>query len=111
MEENTTGIDLNLLPYDASFFSHTVLQVDRDYELYDKIKALPNMEVNDGFTSYLSRDDKYEEPHYGETVINPYGERVVFVLARDLKTVGIPGPTGAYVKELDDRCKVALYWC
>lgn len=110
-KESKMGVDLILLPYDASFCSHTVLQVNRDYCLHDAIRALPAMEVDDNFTSYVSRDDKYEDTHYGKTTENSYGDRVVFVLAKDLKTVGIPGPTGAYVKELDDRCKVALYWC
>ena len=105
------GIDLILLPYDSSFFSHTVLRVDRDYDLYDAIRDIPSKEVDDNFTSYVSRDDQCEETHYGKTIENPYGQRTAFVLAKDLKRVRIPGPTGAYIRELDDDCKVALYWC
>lgn len=104
------GVDLMLLPYDSSFFSHTILQVERDYALHDKIKRLPAMEVDDDFTSYASRDDEYEDTHYGNTTKDAYGDRVLFVLAKDLKTVGIPDPTGAYIKALDDKCKIALFW-
>lgn len=108
------GLDLSLLPYDCDMesltFSHTVLQVERDYELYEKIQKLPSEKVDKSFSSYLSRDDKYEESHYGETIENPYGEPVVCVLAGSLKTVGIPGPTGAYINALEDDNKVALFW-
>ena len=109
------GVDLKLLPFDCDLemlsFSHTVLNVDRDYMLFDKIKELPSAPVREDFTSYLSRDDAYEEPHYGDTTEDPYGDPVRYVLAGDLKTVGIQGPTGAYIDVLDDDNKVALFWC
>ena len=109
------GVDLKLLPFDCDLemlsFSHTVLNVVRDYALFDRIKEIPAIRVPRDFTSYLSRDDAYEEPHYGDTTEDPYGDQVRCVLAGDLKTVGIPGPTGAYINALDDDNKVALFWC
>ena len=109
------GVDLKLLPFDCDLevlcFSHTVLNVDRDYALFDRIKEVPSIRVREGFTSYLSRDDAYEETHYGDTTEDPYGDPVRYVLASDLKTIGLPGPTGAYIEALDDDNKVALFWC
>ena len=109
------GIDLKLLPFDCDLeilsFSHTILNVDRDYALFDRINELPFIRVPKRFTSYLSRDDAYEESHYGVTTEDPYGDPVRCVLAGDLKTVGVPGPTGAYIDALDDDNKVALFWC
>lgn len=110
------GVDLILLPFDGDIpgvlcFSQTVLPVPRNRKLFEEIEQLPNTKVPKGFTSYLSRDDEYEEPHYGDTTINPYGEPVVYVLAGWLKKVGLLGATGAYINALDDSAKVALYWC
>ena len=109
------GVDLKLLPFDCDLemlsFSHTVLNVRRNYELFERIRALPSIRAPKQFTSYLSRDADYEEPHYGVTTEDPYGDPVRCVLAGDLKTIGIPGPTGAYIDALDDDNKVALFWC
>lgn len=109
------GVDLKLLPFDCDLeilsFSHTILNVSRNYKLFENIRTLPSLKVPKNFTSYLSRDDAYGESHYGDTTEDPYGNQVCYVLAGDLKTVGIPGPTGAYINALDDDNKVALFWC
>ena len=109
------GVDLKLLPFDCDLemlsFSHTVLNVVRDYALFDRIKEIPAIRVPRDFTSYLSRDNAYEEPHYGDTTEDPYGDPVRYVLAGDLKAVCIPGPTGSYINALSDDNKVALFWC
>lgn len=108
------GIDLTLLPFDCDYeylvFSHTVLQLPRDYALFDKIRDTPQKEVPAGFTSYVSQDDAYEESHYGETIEDPYGDKLRYTTAGELKRCGIAGPTGAYVNELPDDNKVALFW-
>lgn len=108
------GIDLTLLPFDCDHeylsFSHNVLQLPRDYNLFDKIRATTQNEVPEGFTSYVSRDDAYEETHYGKTTEDPYGEKVRYTTAGELKKCGIYGPSGAYVNELPDENKVALFW-
>jgi hypothetical protein len=109
---NNMSIYLKLLPFYGgdSSFSHEVLCVDQDYELYGRIRALPSMKIMDRFVTYLCRDDTCEEVHYGDTIEDPYGDRLEFVLAIDLKKVGIPGPTGAYVAAMKDRDRIALYW-
>ncbi|MCP4102000.1 MAG: hypothetical protein GY750_11305 [Lentisphaerae bacterium] len=105
------GLDLTLLPMrDSNDFSHEVLRVT-DWDKLEAIQSLRQMEIDDGFNSYVSRDDAYEDTHYGETIETPYGERLMWVLAKDLKTVGLTGPVGAFIEAMNDRDRVALFWC
>ena len=108
------GIDLTLLPFDCDHdnlsFSHTVLQLPRDYGLYDRIRGIPKTKIPDGFHSYVSRDGEYEEPHYGTTTTDSYGDEIECATAGGLKTVGIEGPTGAYINALPDDCRVAIFY-
>lgn len=108
------SIDLTLLPFDCDSellsFSHNVLQLNRDYDLFGKIDKLPQLEVPNNFSSYLSRDEEYEEPHYGNTTETPYGNKLQYTTAGELKKCNINGPAGAYINALPDQNKVALYW-
>ncbi|MCA9340429.1 MAG: hypothetical protein KDA17_05935 [Candidatus Saccharibacteria bacterium] len=104
------SLDLSLLPMrDSSDFSHEVIRV-KNCEDIDKVLKLPALEIQDGFNSYLSRNDDYEEIHYGETTETPYGERLTYTLAKNLKSINIGGPEGAFINALDDATKVALFW-
>lgn len=117
------GLDLKLLPFDGDHhdlsFSHTVLTCDRNYDLFDQIQALEETRgrlVPTGFSSYVSRDEKYEESHYGETKETPYGQPLREVEVEDLlpfrrlcadwKNLAI----WAYLEHLPPRTKVALFW-
>lgn len=106
------GIYLKLLPFyhGDSNFSHEILDVVQDYDLFDEIRVLPSMEVDDEFDSFYSRDGQFNGHHYGVTEKDAYGNRLKWVLAKDLRLVGIPGPTGAYVAAMKDRDRIALYW-
>ena len=105
------SLELKLLPMRCcENFSHEVLIV-RDFENIISIRELPSLDVQDGFHSYLSSNDDYAEPHYGETVDTPYGERLTYTLAKHLKKINMGGPEGAFINALDDHVKVALYWC
>lgn len=109
------GVDLALLPYygnsdEFNNFSHTVLQCNRNRDLFEMIEDVPSLDVDDGFCSYLSRDDKNEESHYGVTVETAYGNRLKYTQAKHLKPLIIDGPVGAYIQALDDNHRVALYW-
>lgn len=105
------GIDLRLLPHTrTSNGSFDVVTIHRDYAIFDKIRKLPQMEIDDGFYSYLSEDGDCEETHFGDTIYDKYGYRLKWVLAKDLKSVKIPGPAGAFVHAMEDRDRVALYW-
>ena len=109
------GVDLTLLPIDSERcpvvrYSHTVLEVVRDYDLFKRIEVLHSKEIYPGFNSYVSREGDIEECHYGLTVEDAYGRPVRCVLAKYLKEVDIPGATGAYVAALPDDYEIALYW-
>lgn len=84
--------------------SREVLGVDDD-EKYGIIESLISFEVDDDFNSYLNTNG------YGSTIEDRYGDRIKYVLARDLKTVGLSGPVGAFVSALNDMQRIALYWC
>lgn len=119
------GVDLQMLPFEAEnvvCYSHTVLNCERRRELWDAIypiEATHGQTVPDGFTSYLSRDEKYEEPHYGKTLTTPYGDNLQYVKAKHLKPLAshesvqdntLNRAVWAYLACLDDEAKVALYW-
>lgn len=109
------GMDLKLLPYYVNFdnraaFSHEIIMVNRDSDLFDRINNIPQQEVEPDFTSYLSYDDQYEEAHYGLSVKDAYGDNLKFCRAGDLKKCDIGGAAGAYVNALVDNHKIALFW-
>ena len=70
------GVDLTLLPFDADFYSHTMLQVERRRELWPKVTALdsaPLALVSKDFHCYLARD-RNGETRYGTLPReDPYG--------------------------------------
>jgi hypothetical protein len=120
-EKEIMGLDLTLLPFDSETvaFSHTVLNCNRTYALFDALVKEPAMKVPDGFTTYLSRDDKYEDTHYGITTETPYGEPLMFVELESLlkykdhpSVVDVPKNRAvwAYLACLPPRTKVALFW-
>lgn len=117
------GVDLALLPFDFESdrfsFSHTVLNTERRKDLWEEIARLESKAVPDGFNSYVSRNDDYEESHYGETLETPYGDRLTYVLASDLLAFwDHPGvkdeeknrAVWAYLNCLNPQTKVALFW-
>lgn len=121
------SLDLTLLPFDHDetptwAFSHSMLPVDVFVEAFSD--ALFKEEDSTGklvparFTTFYSRDEKYSEPHYGETQRTPYGEPLKFVLARDLVLcfdvtddhTERNAAVLAYLKHLNPLTKIALYW-
>jgi hypothetical protein len=110
------GVYLRLLPFDADsddlHFSHTVLNVRRDEDLWDAVERTGQFPVPDDFNSFLCRNqEECEATHYGNTVETPYGERLTYTLAKNLKGIAFkPDAVAAYINALDDDVKVALYW-
>ena len=103
------SLELSLLPMiDHDSFSHEVLTV-RDWDLMDKIRKLPQLDIPDHFNSYLSREGDLDT-HYGRTIETPYGERLTYTQAKHLKSIGLTGATGAYVNALDNDIKIGLFW-
>lgn len=114
------GVDLRLLPFDADrgefAYSHTILELGRDYALHEKIRKLRSMPVPSGFTSFSGRGDD-GDTCYGATIETPYGEPVEWVLAGELCAIELEeGGTyieraiWAYLSHLPPQTKVALYW-
>lgn len=118
------GLELRLLPFDADqgdfAFSHTVLSCERHYGLFDPIQEIEKQrgrKVVDGFTSFVSRDDKYEETHYGKTIETPYGDPLMEVEVEHLLALSEIAQKSrrneavwAYLAKLPARTKVALFW-
>ena len=121
------GVDLNLLPIDCisddSGFSHEIIQAGRYYDLYDEIREIKNiMEVPKSFSTYVGRHPDWEDVCYGETQEDPYGDKVKYVLAKDLVSAykrwhkkdkereGWDKTTFAYLSACKPNRKIALYW-
>lgn len=122
-KEASMGMDLILLPvdhYDQSWgYSHSLLSVGRSSNLFDKIRKLPSFDVPKDFSSYTSRDDKYEEPHYGKTIEDCYGDKIKFVEVlkllklknhRDIKDNQQNEAIWAYLEMLPVDTRIALFW-
>lgn len=115
------SLDLSLLPFEhdgGDFgFSHSVLRLDGDRDLFDDILKIPQHPVPRKFNTYLCRDDEYEDTHYGNTQETPYGEPLGWIYAKELLALRPGSFSGrltraawAYLRELDPLTKVALYW-
>lgn len=118
------GVDLKLLPFDAEFeiicFSHTVLYLERDQNLFNDILAIrPQMNVPNNFCSYLARTKDNPETHYGITIVDAHNQPLKYVyiesLLRLLSRVEVissqkNSAVWAYLGALDSNTKVALYW-
>jgi hypothetical protein len=105
------SLKLYLLPYYAdgktTDFSRSVIEAS--YTDDNDVNNCTQLPVEENFESYLSRDGKDKEPHYGITLHTPYGDRLTYTHAGELKPF-ILGAAGAYINALDDMHKVALYW-
>jgi hypothetical protein len=112
----TMGVDLRLLPtWDASrpcAFSHAVIPVERDYELFDDVRAMKTEPVDRDFHTFVSRMPNGEYG-YGTTIVDAYGSPLRYVTAGDLALVlkkHGPSPAAAYVAALAPDAHVVLYW-
>lgn len=112
------GKDLRMLPFDSGTTSRTVLYVERRDDLFTMLAALPGRDVSDAFQSYVA-EPKEEGSRLGPTTETPYGLPVKYVLASALKTLtSHPDVVDcwenraawAFIQELPDRWKVALFW-
>ena len=107
------GLDLTLMPLGADNnewgFSHELLDVPRNRDLFERIMKLPALPVPTKFMTFRSRGDD-GEARYGQTQDTPYGEPLLATTMAHLKTCGIPGPHGAFVAASPDNQRVALYW-
>ena len=118
-------VDLKLLPIEISkiniSYSQTVLKLDRDREFFDRLmdKELEKT-VNSNFRSYVSRRNG-KGSHYGITEKDAYGDPVNIMSVAELEhqfawhqTEHKISPRNeavlAYLKALDPKTEVALFW-
>lgn len=116
------GMDLCLLPFDSDFFSHTILDCERRWELWKPITAIESRigrDVPDNFQSYKARDEEAGKSCYGKTLRTPYGDNLKYVLVSDLTALSghasvQDNPKNraiwAYLEKLAPDTKVALFW-
>lgn len=98
------GVDLQLLPrgrYNESY-TCTVISLDRDRNLFDKIQQLPTKPVGIHISHPYSG--------VGETNKDLYGDDLYMVQAKHLKTLELLGPADAYVKATPDDHWFILFW-
>ncbi len=88
---------------------HDLISLERNRDLFDKIMQLPTSAVPKVFSTFRARGGD-SGSRYGDTQTTPYGEILTAVTMGKLKTMGIPGPAGAYIEASQDGQRVALYW-
>ena len=121
------GLDLTLLPFDSPEgcprdFSHTLLPLGRDRELFEEIARVETefgRDVPERFHSYRGRDAA-GEACYGETLQTNYGDRLRYVRVKHLLhqknhprfCAGYPENRAilAWLKESDPELRIALFW-
>jgi len=111
-------------------FSHTILPLGRDYDLWERIEALPQLEMSkefrQDFTCYCSNvpDGSMKgESCYGTLLEDCYGNQLQWVTAGDLvkafqdleetegEKLSIPNAAAlAYLIQLEPDNPIALYW-
>ena len=117
------SLDLTLLPveFDDSNhgFSHSVLRVDQGGKWHDLLASVRRTDVPDKFHTYISRVNG--ESCYGDTQTTPYGESLDAARVEDiLRAIDKhqvdhewsrrDAAVIAYLRAMDPRMKVALYW-
>lgn len=118
------GLDLRILPQysNQSDFSHDVIGLHRDYDLFEIINNLENEKgvkaPNTGIGSFCGTSKKIEGSCYGDTIDTPYGERICSVMSKDLKDALSNYNTEswknkaflAFINELPNDLMIWLYW-
>lgn len=114
------GIDLRLLPVDASVGPnagncHTILNCPQDYEMFDAIRAvaLP-LPANHDYTSHLGARTQSGEPTYGRLTTDAYGQEYTWVTAIRLWSI-LQGshpahPVTGFLENLGLETMVILDW-
>lgn len=119
------GVDLKWLVLDGYSpenrhwaYSHTMLEVGRDYQYFGKLDALPSAEAPIDLYSCVGKAEGWADRCYGKTQETPYGERLRMVQAKDI--AGIEHELDprqhwlraaiAYVCALPPDTWIALYW-
>lgn len=121
------ALDARLLPVNQagrdSGYAHTVLSLDRDYELFERIKKverheLPLFQCSTWFGRQIKDGQCEGERTYGPVDETPYGEKMKYATAHELaKAMLVNGAdmsknnlaAAHYLAYIAD-CYVGIYW-
>lgn len=113
------GVDVTFLPIEHESenlcYSHTLLPLERRYDLQDEIRKLGPRELGRKISSYVGRN-KDGEICYGDTDSDCYGEALTYLTAGELLLVDKATveyqnkAVWAYLKELPSDAKIIIYW-
>jgi len=113
------GIDVTFLPIEheseSLVYSHTLLPLERRYDLQDEIRRLEPREFGRKISSYIGRN-KDGETCYGDTDNDCYGEVLTYLTAGELLLVDKATieyrnkAVWAYLAELPSDTKIIIYW-
>lgn len=118
------GLELSLLPElnKDSGFSHNIISLHRDIELFDSILKIENIKgipCSDlGFYSHMSYDEKKGDYCYGITKESPYGGIIKSLYSHELKSaidvINIKDWQNKavfdYIKNFPSDIKIYLFW-
>lgn len=113
------GVDLTLMPLIGKDYwaAHTQIDLGRDRDLLDKLMKLPTKEIPQPISCYKAHDG--QNTIYGDVDKSPYGERLTYVLAADLKKYADckevqdgweNRAAWAYLAHMPDDWPIVLYW-
>ena len=114
------GIDLKILPvmFKGQWFCPDMLELPKNYDLWDKINELPQQPIPEPLSCFLSRDDE-GNTCYGDIDETPYGKRITYTTAGALLSLkdheGVKNnwrkrAAWAYLAELPEDWPICLYW-
>ena|SRR5258706_10591740 len=118
MEETAMGVELNLLPllYRDQWLSHEIIYLAKDYDLWERIDALPQKEIPQPISCYLATDGSGEKK-YGLILKTPYGKPITYVTASDLLQIDLSEDASwrekavwAYLAQMPPDRQICLYW-
>lgn len=112
------GLDLYLLPveFDSEvlIYSHTILNCEREIDWFHQIFDIKSFEGSEIFRSYFSYSEKLNQYGYGVMLDDAYGDRLKYCYAKDLIKIRPEYQKNKaainYLKILDPKTKVYLYW-
>lgn len=116
------GVDLALLPFDGDSYSSTVLECDGGTDFVLEINTALGKyyrDVPEYFNAHWGTAASCDKVCHGRCVEDRYGEPVRYVLAKHLKKFKnhpdvqesfVNRAIWAYLEELPDDHKVALFW-
>lgn len=114
------GIELRLLfpIFPESDAYHDMIDLWKNYDLFDQIEKLPKKDISGPIWCFLSRSEDGESC-YGKVENDPYGGRIKIVMMSELlKLSDHHSVTGswrsraawAYMAQFPQDWPVALYW-